>query len=105
MDIHHVGSSALHTPHHDLHLKNILHVPQATKNLLSTSRLAQDNHAFVEYWPNYFFVKDQDTRKFFFKVVVWVVSTLCRHGSPLLHPWVGKLMVSPSHHPRFGIGF
>jgi histone deacetylase 1/2 len=40
-----------------------LHVPQATKSLLSTSRLARDNHAFVEYWPNSFFVKDQDTRE------------------------------------------
>jgi histone deacetylase 1/2 len=46
-----------------LHLKNILHVPQATKSLLSTSRLAHDNHAFVEYWPKSFFVKDQDTKE------------------------------------------
>jgi histone deacetylase 1/2 len=49
MNIHHVGHSVIHTPVHDLHLKNILHVPQAKKNLLSTSRLAHDNHAFVEY--------------------------------------------------------
>jgi histone deacetylase 1/2 len=63
MDIHHIGHSVMHTPNHDLHLKNILHVPKATKSLLSTSRLATDNHAFVEYWPNSFFVKDQDTRE------------------------------------------
>jgi hypothetical protein len=49
MDIHHVRNSVLHTPNHDLHLKNIIHVPQTTKNLLSTSHLAKENHAFVEY--------------------------------------------------------
>jgi histone deacetylase 1/2 len=62
MDIHHIGNSVIHTPTHDLHLNNICHVPQATKSLLSTSRLASDNNAFVEYRPNSFFVKDQDTR-------------------------------------------
>jgi histone deacetylase 1/2 len=61
MDIHHVGHSVFHTHTHDLHLNNILYVPKATKSILSTSRLARDNHAFVEYWPNSFFVKDQDT--------------------------------------------
>jgi hypothetical protein len=60
MDIHHIGHSVIHTSSHDLHLKNILHVPQDTKSLVSNSRLARDNHAFVEYWPNSFFVKDQD---------------------------------------------
>jgi hypothetical protein len=30
---------------------------------LSTSHLAKDDHAFVEYWPNSFFVKDQETRE------------------------------------------
>jgi hypothetical protein len=48
-DIRHIGNSVIHTPTHDLHLNNILHVPQATKSLLSTSLLARDNHAFVEY--------------------------------------------------------
>jgi histone deacetylase 1/2 len=63
MDIRHIGHSVFYTPTHDLHLNNILHVPKSIKSLLSTSRLARDNHAFVEYWPNSFFVKDQDTRE------------------------------------------
>jgi hypothetical protein len=46
-----------------LHLNKILHVPQATKSLISTHHLARDNHAFVEYWPNSFFVNDQDMRE------------------------------------------
>ena len=49
MDIRHVGQSIIHTPTHDLHLKNILHVPNAAMSLVSTSRLARDNNAFVEY--------------------------------------------------------
>jgi hypothetical protein len=40
---------------HDLRLHNILHVPQATKILLSTHHLAKGNHSFLEYWPNDFF--------------------------------------------------
>jgi histone deacetylase 1/2 len=62
MDIHHICHPIIHTPTHDLHLNNILHVPKAIESL-STSRLARDNNAFVEYWPNSFFVKDQDTRE------------------------------------------
>jgi hypothetical protein len=55
MDIHHVGQSVIRSPTHDVHLKNILHVPDASMSLLSTSRLTKDNHAFVEYWPHSFF--------------------------------------------------
>jgi hypothetical protein len=63
MDIRHIGQSIIRTPNHDWHLKNILHVPSASKSLLFTSRLAKDNHVFVEYWPNSFFVKDRDRRE------------------------------------------
>jgi hypothetical protein len=56
MDIHHIGNSIIHTPTHYLHLNNIL-------RLLSTSRLAHYNHAFVKYWPNTFFIKDPDMRE------------------------------------------
>jgi hypothetical protein len=60
MDIHHIGHSLLRTPNHNLRLNNILHVPQATKSLLSTHHLTKDNHAFAEYWPNHFFLKDRE---------------------------------------------
>jgi hypothetical protein len=55
MDIHHIGHSLFRTPNHNLRLNNILHVPQATKSLLSTHHLTKDNHVFAEYWPNHFF--------------------------------------------------
>jgi histone deacetylase 1/2 len=63
MDIHHIGQSLYHTPNRSFQLKNILHVPDATKNLLSTHKLASDNHAFIEHWPDFFSIKDQDTKK------------------------------------------
>jgi histone deacetylase 1/2 len=63
MDIRHIGQSLYHTPNHNFQLKNILHVPDATKNLLSTHKLAADNHVFIEHWPNFLSIKDQDTKK------------------------------------------
>lgn len=63
MGIDHFGSSVLRTPTSSIHLRRILHVPQASKNLLSVHRLACDNNAFLEFHPNYFFIKEQGTRK------------------------------------------
>jgi hypothetical protein len=51
MTIQHIGHSTLHTPHSSLQLRNILHVPSATKNLLSAHKIALDNNTFVEIHP------------------------------------------------------
>jgi hypothetical protein len=47
LHISHIGYPAIQTPNRDLHLKNILHVPNATKNLLSVHKLTIDNDAFL----------------------------------------------------------
>jgi histone deacetylase 1/2 len=62
MEIKHVGYTTVPTQSRNLHLKNILHVPKATKNLVSVSRLAKDNSAFLEFHPDYFLIKDQATK-------------------------------------------
>jgi hypothetical protein len=67
MPISHIGNSIFHTPHDSLHLKNILHVPHASKNLLSVHRLALDNDVFLEFHPFFFFIKDRVTRRTLFK--------------------------------------
>jgi hypothetical protein len=58
MKISNIGQTVLHTPSAKLHLKNILHVPSAHKNLISVHCLTSDNNAFLEFHPNYFFIKD-----------------------------------------------
>jgi histone deacetylase 1/2 len=63
MDIKHVGNSVIHTPNRDLHLNNVLHVPQAAKNLVSVHRFTRDNQTFMEFHPDFFLVKDQATKK------------------------------------------
>jgi histone deacetylase 1/2 len=63
MRILHVGQAFLPTPSSKpLRLRNVLHVPAITKNLLSIRRLAYDNHVIVEFHPNSVFVKDLLTR-------------------------------------------
>jgi hypothetical protein len=54
MDIKHVGNSVIHTPNRDLHLNNVLHVPQAAKNLVSVHRFTRDNQTFMEFHPDFF---------------------------------------------------
>jgi hypothetical protein len=63
MHISHIGHSSIQTPNHELQLKNILHVPSATKSLLSVHKLAFDNYAFLEFHPWYFLIKDRVTKE------------------------------------------
>jgi histone deacetylase 1/2 len=63
MEINHIGSSILHKLTSDIHLHKILHVPKATKNLLSIHHLASYNNAFLEFHPSHFFIKEQGMRK------------------------------------------
>jgi hypothetical protein len=51
MEISHIGDSILSTPHGSFKLKNILHIPNASKNLLSVHRFTLDNHVFIEFHP------------------------------------------------------
>jgi hypothetical protein len=51
MEISHIGKSFIHTPIRNLQLCNILHVPKATKNLMSIHRFALDNNVFFEIHP------------------------------------------------------
>jgi hypothetical protein len=53
--------SPTHTPT-PLYLKNVLHVPEVTHNLLSIKKLTRDNNVFVEFHPDDVFVKDRDSR-------------------------------------------
>jgi histone deacetylase 1/2 len=62
MHISHIGHSTIHTPSRSLNLRNILHVPSSKKNLVSVHRLASDNNVFLEFHPDFFCIKDQETK-------------------------------------------
>jgi histone deacetylase 1/2 len=63
MNIDHVGHAIVRTPSRNLHLKNVLHVPDARKNLISVHLLAANNRPFLEFHLNFFLIKDQATKK------------------------------------------
>ena len=72
------------------HLNNVLHVPQASKSLISAHKLAYDNHAYIETWPDFFSIKDQQTGKV-------LLRTRSRGG---IYPLPSK----PSIHGRHVLG-
>jgi hypothetical protein len=53
MHIAHVGNSIIRTPSCNLKLTNVLHVPQASKNLASIHRITSDNNVFFELHPSF----------------------------------------------------
>jgi hypothetical protein len=67
MNIVHIGKSTIHTPCCQLQLNKILHVPQASKNLISIHRLACGNNIFLEFYPHFFCIKDLDSRSILLK--------------------------------------
>ncbi|KAH9744437.1 retrovirus-related pol polyprotein from transposon RE2 [Citrus sinensis] len=62
LEIKHIGSAVLDTlTTEPLLLKNILHVPNITKNLLSVSQLLADNNVIVEFVGILCFIKARKT--------------------------------------------
>ena len=61
----HVGDSVLHSKsaQTSFALKNFLHVPGLTKNLLSVSQFACDHKVFFQFYSNSCFVKSQGTKE------------------------------------------
>lgn len=65
-----IGSSTFTSPmqpHTLLTLKNLLLVPNITKNLLSVSQFARDNKVFFEFHPYHCVVKSQETKAILLK--------------------------------------
>ena len=63
MKVAHIGHSIVKTPKKTLHLNKVLHVPEASQNLLSVHRFTLDNRVLIEFYPYFFLVKDLDTRR------------------------------------------
>ena len=58
LDISKIGSSIFRSLNGAVCLKNILHVPQIIKILLSIAKITSDNNVIVEFNFNCVFVKD-----------------------------------------------
>ena len=67
MMISHVGESIIQTPHRDILVDDVLHIPNASKNLLSVHRITLDNGVFIEFHPFFFLIKDQVTRRVLYR--------------------------------------
>lgn len=93
MNIDHVGHTAIRTPTRDLTLKNVLHVPDACKSLVSAHRFTRDNKTFVELHPFFFLVKDQVTR-------MPLLRGRCRSG---LYPLPTDKLQTISNKQAFGV--
>ena len=51
LQITHIGSTSLNSPYTSFHLNNVLCVPKAYKNLISISKLCDDNSTSIELFP------------------------------------------------------
>jgi hypothetical protein len=60
MEISHTGKPFFHTAYRKLDLCNVLHVPKATKNLMSIYRFTLDNNVFFEIHSWFFLIKDRE---------------------------------------------
>ncbi|KAG7543090.1 Ribonuclease H-like superfamily [Arabidopsis thaliana x Arabidopsis arenosa] len=61
LQISQTGSALLPTPSRSLALKDILYVPDVSKNLISVYRMCNTNKVSVEFFPAHFQVKDLST--------------------------------------------
>ncbi|KAL5738223.1 hypothetical protein ACOSP7_030984 [Xanthoceras sorbifolium] len=87
LHISNIGHSTIQThttPYHQLHLKNILHVPSITKNLLSISKLTKDNNAFAEFHDNGCMCKSPKSNKHNVNNVHVSVQNICNNESTRL---------------------
>jgi hypothetical protein len=63
MEISHIVTSIIPTPHRNFILNNVLHVPTVSKNLIFVHKFTLDNDVFIELYPSSFLIKDRKMRK------------------------------------------
>lgn len=57
ISISHIGNASIKDKR-ELHLNNLLCMPQIKKNLMNVSQFANDNHAYFEFYPRFYVVRD-----------------------------------------------
>ncbi|KAF7839048.1 Retrovirus-related Pol polyprotein from transposon TNT 1-94 [Senna tora] len=67
LHIQSIGFSELQSSSNSFKLNQILHVPEISKNLISISKFARDNHVYFEFHPDDCFVKSQANNQILLK--------------------------------------
>ena len=87
-------------------MKNLLHVPDITKNLLSVSQFTVDNKVLLEFHPDSCFVKDLSTQKTLLrgqlKDGMYVFPLIKRSFTTSLQALLGERASSSVWHERLG---
>ena len=107
LHISHIGHSQISGLDRNLALRDILHVPNISKNLLSVHKFVSDNDVFVEFHPTVFFVKDRATQKILLlgrsKNGLYPIPFHRPSSSSSTRPALSSVKVSSSRwHQRFG---
>lgn len=91
LPITHTGSSSLKTPFHSFSLKNVLHVPTMTTNLISVNQFCRDNNCSFTFTDFDFIVKDNQMGRIllqglskdgFYSLQIKSLRSLLRHHIP-----------------------
>lgn len=87
LSITHKGNSSIHTPTKSLVHDNVLYAPALRQNLVSVAKFCKSNNVSLEFFPDYFLVKD------------------LRTGAPLLRGQNHNdvYVASSLHHPQINV--
>ena len=67
LPINHIGNATLHTKYHNFMLKNVLHVPRISMNLLFVHRFCLDNNCSCHFDANELKIQDIPTGRLLYK--------------------------------------
>lgn len=67
LQISHIGSVIIQTPHTPFILKNVLYVPSLSRNIITTSRICIDKNFLIEFNSFVFVIKDLASKTPLFK--------------------------------------
>jgi len=106
LQISHSGHGLLPTPSRNFNLFSLFHVPQIQKNLISVNQFTRDNHVFIKFHPNFFYVKDIPTRQLLLqgpsKFGLYPWPSLNASFSKSLATFVGEKVSLDKWHLRLG---
>lgn len=88
-------------PQHTLHLNNVLHVPGINKNLISVSKFAYDNNAYLQFHPFHYVMKSQVNDQVMLQgkldsAGLYPIHSRTLSSTPSSFPTVNTIVSSPS---------